>query len=312
MRLRSRSRCVRSFVRLAAVAASSSSRARSDRSSSPRRSSSLSLTRCARSVSTRAARASARATRVRDASSSAVRALSADSRALRAALVASSSTRVRRSRRLASSPGSAAIAAALRSRSAPIAVRLDARPDLAKDVVDPHELDLGGLEPVERFLPAQLQASRPGRLLDDGAPIRRTQREYLVDQTLADDDERVVGQVGAREEILKIAQANARTVHKVFGFAVAEETPADLDLGEVDGKSSRRVVELQQRFGVTQRFSRFASAEDQLLVLLRAQYARVVLTEGPAHRIGHVTFPAAVSANDCGDPWTEFQMGWMT
>src|SRR5439155_819020 len=59
MRLRSRSRWVRSFVRLAADAASSSSRARSDRSSSPRRSSSLSLTRCARSVSTRAARASA-------------------------------------------------------------------------------------------------------------------------------------------------------------------------------------------------------------------------------------------------------------
>ena len=131
----------------------------------------------------------------------------------------------------------------------------------------------------------------------------------MIDETLADDDERVVGEVGAREEILKIAQTNARTVHEIFGLTVAEEATADLDLGEVDREPSRRVVELQKRFGVTQRFSRFASAEDQLLVLLRAQDARVVLTEGPSDGIRKIRFARTVRTNDRGDSGREFQMG---
>src|SRR5439155_1188052 len=256
--------------------------------------SSLSLMRCARSVSTRAARASARATRVCDASSSAVRAPSADSRALRAAAVASSSTRVRRSRRFASSPGSAESDVPVRSRSAATATRLasspatDSRTDLAKDVVHADELDLGGPQAVQRFFAAELEPSRPGRLFDHRAPIRRTEREYLIDKALADHDERVVGEVRAGEEILKIAQTNARPVHEVFGLAVAEETPADLDLGEVDGQSSRRVVELQQRFGVTQRLTCFASAKDQLFVSFRAEHACVVLAECPTNSVRDV------------------------
>ena len=120
-----------------------------------------------------------------------------------------------------------------------IAERLDSRTDLAKDVVHADELDLGGPQAVQRFFAAELEPSRPGRLFDHRAPIRRTEREYLIDKALADHDERVVGEVRAGEEILKIAQTNARPVHKVFGFAVPEETPADLDLGEVDGQPPR-------------------------------------------------------------------------
>src|SRR5438132_924679 len=290
MRLRSRSRSVRSFARRAALAASSSSRARSDRSSSPRRISSLSRTRWARSVSTRAARASASATRVRDASSSAVRALSADSRARRAA------------------PELVADRLVLIPFAGLIAESFDARSDLSEDVVHADELDLGRLQPVERLLAAQLQSPRARRLLDHRSPVRWPKREDLIDETLSDDDEGVVSEVRTGKEILEIAQAHARAVHEVFGLAVAEEAPADRDLGEVDGKASRRVVELQQRFGVTQRFSRFAPAEDQLLVALRTEHPRVVLTQSPTDRIREITFATSVWPDDRGNSRREFQM----
>ena len=61
---------------------------------------------------------------------------------------------------------------------------------------------------------------------------RRRTTSVLVSAT------QVVGEVCACEQILQIAQADARTVHEVFGLAVAEETTAYLDLGEVDGQSS--------------------------------------------------------------------------
>ena len=108
---------------------------------------------------------------------------------------------------------------------------------------------------------------------------------------------------------MKIAQANARSVHEIFGLTVAEEAPADFDLGEVDRQSPRRVVELQQCFGVAQGFASFASAEDQLFIALRTQHPRVVLTEGPSDRIRHVGLSRSVRPDDRGDSWREFQVG---
>src|SRR2546430_3925735 len=98
---------------------------------------------------------------------------------------------------------------------------------------------------MQRFLAPQLKPPCARSFFDDGAAIGGTQREDLVDQTLADHDERVVREVRTSEQILQIAQAHAGSVHEVFGLAVPEETPTDLDLGEVDRESSRRVVQLQ-------------------------------------------------------------------
>ena len=55
---------------------------------------------------------------------------------------------------------------------------------------------------MQGFLAAQLKAARAGSFLDDGAPIRRTEREYLIDEALTYDDEGVIGEVRAREQVL--------------------------------------------------------------------------------------------------------------
>src|SRR6185503_396699 len=89
-----------------------------------------------------------------------------------------------------------------------LAKQLDPRPDLAEDVHDAHHLRLRVLEPRQRLFTTELKAARARGLLDHGAAIGRAEREDLVDQALADDDERVVGEVRAREKILKVAQTN--------------------------------------------------------------------------------------------------------
>src|SRR5207247_2652873 len=152
-----------------------------------------------------------------------------------------------------------------------LAEHLHTRTDLAKDVGHAHELGLGVLQPVERLLTTQLQTSRARGLLDDRAPVRRAQREDLIDETLPDDDERVVREVRPSEEILQIAEPDARAVDEVLRVAVAEESASDLDLGELDRQSSRCVVEVEDRLGHAEAFARLRSAEDELLVLLRAQ-----------------------------------------
>jgi hypothetical protein len=185
---------------------------------------------------------------------------------------------------------------------------LHAWPDLAKDVDDTHELDLGVLQALERVLAPHLEPARTGRLLDHDAPIGGAQRENLVHEALADDDERVVREVRAREQILQIAQPHARAIHEVLGLAVLVQAAADLDLVELDRQAARRVVELDDRLGHAEAAPRLAAREDELLVLLRAKDPRVVLTERPADRVRHVGFPAAIRADDRGDARREFQV----
>src|SRR5205814_7100627 len=131
----------------------------------------------------------------------------------------------------------------------------------------------------------------------------------LVDQALSDDDEGVVGEVRAREQVLQIAEANARAVDEVLGLAVSEQTATDLDLGEVDRQPARGDVEMEHRLCHREGFSRFASAEDELLVPLCAQHARVVLAKRPADRIGEIRLAAAVWPDDRRDPGRKFEMG---
>ena len=165
------------------------------------------------------------------------------------------------------------------------------------------------LEASERVLAAEMEPSGSGGLLDDDAAIGRTQGEHLIDETLADDDEWVVRKVRAGKGVLQIAKPDLRAVQEVLGLAVLVEPAADLDLPIVDRQTARGVVELEDRLGHPEAAAGLRSGEDELLILLRAQDARVVLTESPADRVRDITFPRAVRTDDRGDPGREFQVG---
>jgi len=75
-----------------------------------------------------------------------------------------------------------------------------------------------GLEAVQRFLAAQVQSSCAGGFFNDGAPVRWAEREYLIDEALANDDEGVVREVRAGE---KIRRSRRRTRERFTRYSAS-------------------------------------------------------------------------------------------
>ena len=120
---------------------------------------------------------------------------------------------------------------------------------LVQEVPDPlqvrlrlGELGLGGA-------PTPLVLADAGRLLEQRPPLLGAQRERLVDHALADEQERVVGQVRLVEQVDEVAQPDALAVEQELVLARAEEPPAQLDLAEVDRQQPVLVVEDERDVG---------------------------------------------------------------
>ena len=80
------------------------------------------------------------------------------------------------------------------------------RPELGEDVLDPGEVRLGLGELLLGLAPAPLVAADAGDLLEQRPPLLGPERERLVDHALADEQERVVGEVGRVEQVDEVAQ----------------------------------------------------------------------------------------------------------
>src|SRR5206468_10053195 len=112
--------------------------------------------------------------------------------------------------------------------------QLHAGPDLAKDVNHAHDLGIGVFQACEGFFASHLQTPRAGGVFDHGPSVRWAQREYLIGKPLTDDNERVVGEVRAGEEVLKITKTDARAIDQILRVAVLEHTTTDFDLRVFD------------------------------------------------------------------------------
>ena len=123
------------------------------------------------------------------------------------------------------------------------------RSELGQDVVDPCEVDLGLGELVLRLAPAPLVASDAGDLLEQRPPLLGSQRERLVDHALADEQERVVGEVRRIEQVDEVAQPDPLAVEQVLVLARAVQPAADLDLAVVDRQEPVGVVDDQRHVG---------------------------------------------------------------
>ena len=80
------------------------------------------------------------------------------------------------------------------------------RPELGEDVVDAGQVGLGFGELLLGLAAATLMAPDPGHLLEQRAALLRAEGERLVDHPLADEQEGVVGQVRAVEQVDEVAQ----------------------------------------------------------------------------------------------------------
>ena len=111
---------------------------------------------------------------------------------------------------------------------------------LVEQVADALEVR-GRLEQVGLGLaPAALVLADAGRLLEQRAPLLGPQGERLVDHALADEEERVVGDVRVVEQVDEVAQPDPLAVEEVLVLARPVEPARQLHLAEVDAAAGGR------------------------------------------------------------------------
>ena len=182
------------------------------------------------------------------------------------------------------------------------------RPELGQDVVDPGEVRLGLRQLVLGLAPASLVAADTGDLLEQRAPLLGPQGKGLVDHALADEQERVVGEVRRVEEVDQIAQADALLVEQVFVLATAIQAPAELEDLIVDGQQAVSVVQHQGDVGHALGGALLRSRPDDIFRLARAERASL-LAERPAERVRQVALARAVRSDDRADAAAELDLG---
>ena len=122
----------------------------------------------------------------------------------------------------------------------------------------------------------------------------------MVELVLIHDGVRARIRARAREQVEDVAQPRRRTVQKVLALSGAIELARHGDLAP--GHGQRAVVaEHQLDLSEPDGLARRRAVEDEVFHPLTAQRLRALLAEGPAHRLGDVTFPAPVRTDDRRD-----------
>ena len=164
--------------------------------------------------------------------------------------------------------------------------------------------DLGLGELVLGLAPATLVASDAGDLLEQRPALLGSQRERLVDHPLADEQERVVGEVGGVEQVDEVAQPDPLLVEQVVVLAGPVEPAAELEDAVVDRQETVGVVEDEGHVGHAEGRAPLGAGEDHVLALPAAQRP-TLLAEGPAQRVGQVALARAVRSDDRADAGSE-------
>ena len=151
---------------------------------------------------------------------------------------------------------------------------------------------------------APLVASHAGDVLEERPPLLGPQRECLVDHALADEQERVVGEVGGIEQVDEVAQPDPLLVQEVVVLARPVEPPPELEDAVVDRQQPVGVVEDDRHVGHADRGSLVGSGEDHVL-RLAAPKRPPLLAQRPAQGVGEVALAGAVRPDDRADPAAE-------
>ncbi|WP_455132989.1 hypothetical protein [Microbacterium aurum] len=124
-----------------------------------------------------------------------------------------------------------------------LAERLQLSTQLPREVAEPREVRLHRLELAERLLLAATVLENAGGLLDEAAAVLGARLQHAVQAPLTHDDVHLAAEAGVAQQLLHVQQAAAVAVDRVLAGAVAEQRPADRDLGVLDRQRAVGVVD---------------------------------------------------------------------
>jgi len=108
-------------------------------------------------------------------------------------------------------------------------------PELGREIRDPREVALHGIELAEGLLLALTVLEDARGLLDEATTVLGGGVQDRIELPLPHDDVHLATDAGIGQELLDVEESARGAVDGVFGTAVAEESARDGDLGVVDG-----------------------------------------------------------------------------
>ncbi len=181
------------------------------------------------------------------------------------------------------------------------------RAELGQDVFHAGEVRLRLGQLLFGLPPPALVASNAGHFLEQRTSFLGPQGQRLVDHALADEQERVVGQVRAVQEIDEVAQADALLVEQVLVLAAPKEPASELEDLELDRQEPIAVVEDQRDVGHALSGALLRPGPDDVFRLAGSEGAPL-LPECPAERVGQIALARPVRPDDRADPATELDV----
>ena len=143
-----------------------------------------------------------------------------------------------------------------------------------------------------------------GELFDERAALFGLQAQCLVNGTLANEEETVLGKTGAIEQLVEISKANLLAIEQVLLATAAIGATSNFDFGKWKVKEPIVVGDGERNLGEAGRGIRSKRVEE--VIFAGSEKRRPLgLAECPAQGIDDVRLTAAVWPNDCCDPWGE-------
>ena len=144
----------------------------------------------------------------------------------------------------------------------------------------------------------------PGDLLEQRPPLLGAECERLVDHALADEQERVLREVRAVQQVDEVAQPHALAVEEVVVLARAVEAPAELDHAVLDRQQGVAVVEHERHVGHALGRPLLGARPDHVLGAPDPERSPL-LAQRPAERVGEVGLARSVGPDDGADARAE-------
>ena len=185
--------------------------------------------------------------------------------------------------------------------------RRELPPHLPEQVLEAHQVRLGGDEAALGPLLAAPELQDPRRLLDDRPPVVGRRREDRVELALPDDHVLLAADPGVGQQLLEVEEPTGDAVQLVLGFTGAEQAAGDRHLAELDRQEMRRVVDRERHLGAAERRAAGRAGEDHVVHPRAAQRARPLRAEHPRDGVDEVRLARAVRADDDGDARLEVQ-----
>ena len=176
-------------------------------------------------------------------------------------------------------------------------------------ILDPLEIDLGGLQTSNRGAAPLLVLTDPRRFLEERPALVGSLREDCIDHPDLDDRVGVGAETRVAAQVDDITQATRGPIEPVVAATVAVDGPPYLHLLKRNGERSIVVRDDHRDRTAVHLPSRSRSLEDHLLHLRSADRGGPLLSKDPAHGVADVGFAAPVRADDRRDPLVKVHAG---